>query len=454
MRISDLVRMGLRNLGRRKARTSLTIVGIVIGTISIVVMFSIGIGMNRTFEKQVMQLGSMTMITVSQYQYTYDSDGNYSGSKEQQLNQELVEKLKKLDHVKSVSAQIEGNIQANAGKYQATLWLNVMDSASFEDFGFPSLKNGATYEADPKAKKPVVWVGEGILSNYFSNPNSMRYEQHTVDPATDRITIQIQDWDLMEYDQNGELTTKPKTYTADVRVFDADEYSEYNYQAYMDTQQYEKLYTEFIKLLSTDNQKKAKKKLTNYNQIKVNADNVKNVETVQDAIREMGFESTSLSTFTKPMEQTSQMMQMVLGGVGAVAMLVAAISIANTMIMSIYERTKEIGVMKVLGCKVSDIKKLFLFEAAMMGLIGGIIGIVFSFGLSYVINHFGQQVFGALLNAGSLYGGAEEEAQISVIPFWLPLLAAGFAMMVGIVSGYYPASRATKISAIEALRNE
>ena len=86
-------------------------------------------------------------------------------------------------------------------------------------------------------------------------------------------------------------------------------------------------------------------------------------------------------------------------------------------------------------------------------LIGGIIGIGISYGLSYVINHYGQQVFGALLNAGSLWGGSTE-SQISVIPFWLPFLAAGFAMMVGVVSGYYPASRATKISAIEALRNE
>ena len=84
---------------------------------------------------------------------------------------------------------------------------------------------------------------------------------------------------------------------------------------------------------------------------------------------------------------------------------------------------------------------------------GGIIGIGISYGLSYVINHYGQQVFGALLNAGSLWGGSTE-SQISVIPFWLPFLAAGFAMMVGVVSGYYPASRATKISAIEALRNE
>ncbi|MCX4317895.1 MAG: ABC transporter permease, partial [Lachnospiraceae bacterium] len=83
MKISDLMKMGLRNLGRRKARTALTIVGVVIGTISIVVMFSIGIGMNTNFKKQVMELGSLTAVTVSKYQDVIDDKGNYVDFKEQ-----------------------------------------------------------------------------------------------------------------------------------------------------------------------------------------------------------------------------------------------------------------------------------------------------------------------------------------------------------------------------------
>jgi ABC-type antimicrobial peptide transport system permease subunit len=100
MRISDLVRMGLRNLNRRRARTALTVIGIVIGTISITVMFSIGIGLNKSFEEQVMQMGSMTMITVNNYADTMNSNGDYTGSKKQKLDDKLVESIKQIPHVK------------------------------------------------------------------------------------------------------------------------------------------------------------------------------------------------------------------------------------------------------------------------------------------------------------------------------------------------------------------
>ena len=114
--------------------------------------------------------------------------------------------------------------------------------------------------------------------------------------------------------------------------------------------------------------------------------------------------------------------------------------------MSIYERTKEIGVMKVLGCLISDIRKLFLFEASMIGFFGGMCGIGLSYLASYLLNKYGGQIGNALGGLGS--GGGK----ISVIPLWLVLLALGFSVLVGIISGYYPARRATKIKALEAMR--
>ena len=220
----------------------------------------------------------------------------------------------------------------------------------------------------------------------------------------------------------------------------------------MDMGQFLEIYKDFVKQLPADKRRIAEKKLKEYGGIKINADSVENVQDIQDTIKKMGYKSSSMSDYTQQIENFSKTIQMVLGGVGAISMLVAAISIANTMIMSIYERTKEIGVMKVLGCQIVDIKKLFLFEAAMMGLIGGVIGITCSYGASYLLNTFG----GALGSALNMMGGGDEGAggKLSVIPLWLPLLASGFAILIGIISGYYPASRATKISAIEAMKNE
>ena len=155
--------------------------------------------------------------------------------------------------------------------------------------------------------------------------------------------------------------------------------------------------------------------------------------------------------------------QMILGGTAAVALLVAALNIANTMMMSIYERTKEIGVMKVLGCEVRKIRNMFLVEAGAIGLLGGVIGVALSYAASAVLNNlttiaalFGGKIdLSGLMNSfGGGYYGMGTNAAISMIPPWLVLLGLGFSTLVGVLSGLWPAIRATKISALEAIRHE
>ena len=137
------------------------------------------------------------------------------------------------------------------------------------------------------------------------------------------------------------------------------------------------------------------------------------------------------------------LVQAVLGGIGAVSLFVAAIGIANTMMMSIYERTKEIGVMKVIGCSLGNIRQMFLLEAAFIGLGGGVIGNVLSFLMSAAIN--------ALVKGKEM---GMTTGQISYIPLWLVLVSLGFAMLVGTAAGYFPARRAMKLSPLAAIRNE
>lgn len=446
MKISDLIKMGLRNLGRRKARTALTVVGIVIGTISIVVMVSIGVGMNQSFREQLLEFGSVTAITMNKNQYSYDASGNYEGESKQKLDDKLIEKLKAIPHVKSVSPLIVMNFKLKSGSYETNTQVNVMDASAFAAMDFPALKNGGDYTKSSSRAKMKVWAGSEVFS-YFHNTMSQEFRPKKIDPEKARITMAIDDYELQSYDDKGNPTVTSKEYSTEVEIFDAKEYSEYSWTMYMDKSQFINIYKEHIKQLPADKRRKAEKKLKEYDTIRINADSMENVKAIQDTIKEMGYKSSSMSDMTQQLENFSKTVQMVLGGVGAVAMLVAAISIANTMIMSIYERTKEIGVMKVLGCQISDIKRLFLFEAAMLGLIGGIIGIILSYGASAALNSIGGG-FGSLLGIGG------ENSKLSIIPIWLPVMAASFAMMVGVVSGYYPASRATKISAIEAMKNE
>jgi len=443
------MKMGLRNLGRRKARTALTVVGIVIGTISIVVMISIGIGMNQSFRENLMQYGSFTVINMDKNQVSFDEKGNYS-EKKQKLNDKLIAKLKQIPHVKTVSPVIGLSVKLKTGNYETESRINVMDADSFEDLEFPKLKNNKNYERSNSRSKIKIWGGPEAFQG-FSNPNAATYQPKKVNPEKDRIVMMVYDEETLPRDDKGNLKIQLKEYATDIAIFDNVAYNEYSYNLYMDKGQFMNIYKDYVKQLPIDKKKKAEKRLKEYDGIKINADSVENVRDIQDAINEMGFKSSSMSDYTKQIESFSKTIQMVLGGVGAISMLVAAISIANTMIMSIYERTKEIGVMKVLGCHIGDIKKLFLFEAAMMGLIGGVIGITCSYVGSYLLNTFG----GALGSALNMFGGeGESVSKLSVIPLWLPFVASGFAIIIGIVSGYYPASRATKISAIEAMKNE
>ena len=164
-------------------------------------------------------------------------------------------------------------------------------------------------------------------------------------------------------------------------------------------------------------------------------------------------------------QQKFAMIQGALGGIGGISLLVAAIGITNTMIMSIYERTREIGVMKVIGASLRDIKSLFLYEAAIIGMLGGIVGSTISIILSIVVNIIYKSMsMGAnsMMSMGGYYGGgmymngAEEmvEPYISYIPFWLILFGILFSTLIGVIAGYIPAKKAMSLSALESLRNE
>ena len=181
----------------------------------------------------------------------------------------------------------------------------------------------------------------------------------------------------------------------------------------------------------------------------VKIDDIDNFKIVKSAIEELELQAFGMGEFIDQMTQGALIAQGILGGIGSISLIVAAIGITNTMVMSIYERTKEIGVMKVIGASVNDVKQLFLVEAAMIGLLGGFIGLMLSYGLSALLN----TVLGPMFT-GAMGGISGEQPMISVIPIWLGLAALLFSIFVGLVSGYYPAKKATKLSAIEAIRTQ
>lgn len=432
-----MLKLAFRNLMRRKARTALTVIGVIIGTISIVVMVSIGIGVNRSFDEMIMQSGSMTIIRVQKYGAILDEEGNYVDSKEQMLDDSVVEQMKTIEHVKAVSPVIQKYVQLNSGKYESGVTLYAMDCEVFEAFEFPPLQYGSY----PTKENPAVVVLSPESMQYFYNFSGNRYQEKSIDPLTEKVTLRFQEY------QTHPKKKEFKLDLGEVAMMEQTDNWEYSYNIYMDIDYFQNIWKKYANTLTLEDRKKAVSSTANYEEIKINVDNINHVAGVQEEIEALGYAAYSEMQYLEPLKETSNMLQMVLGAIGSIAMMVSAINIANTMVMSIYERTKEIGVMKVLGCPVRDIKRQFLLEAGLIGLLGGIIGIGFSYVLSYFINKYGTGIMGSLVGMGA-------ESKLSVIPFWLPFAAAGFGMLIGLLSGYFPARRATKIRAIEAMKNE
>lgn len=442
MKFKDLILLGLKNLSRRKARTSLTVIGVVIGIISIIVMVSIGIGINTTFTKQVMEEGSITVIHINTWASQYDEDGNWTGSTTQKLNDELIEKIKNIDHVKAISPKYEKFLRLTSGKYNGYANLIVMDCTTFEEFGMPALVSG---EYPTKENNEMYIIGSGVMSNEFYNYSGNRYSSKAIDWTREKVLYTFSDYTVNENKKPFATTIK------NFAVMEQTDNYEYDYYIYMDIDYYKSLYKQYANILKLEDRKKAVESLKTYDQIVINVDNMKNVTAVQEELKKLNVQSDSSMEYLQPILDTSKMLQAVLGAVGAIALLVSAINIANTMIMSIYERTREIGIMKVLGCKISDIRTMFLFEAGMLGLLGGIIGIGISYLLSWAINTYGGPLFETIMESTMFSADA---GSFSIIPIWLPFASAGISILVGVVSGFFPALRATRISAIEAMKTD
>ncbi len=444
MKISDLLKMGLRSLLRRKVRTMLTVLGVVIGCLFIIITISIGHGMDKSFETQVKEYGSLTAITVDTYGNIYDDEGNWAGSQEQKLNKDLLEKIKAMDHVRAVTPVLRDNGDLFSGKYRSGISITAMDMNTFDDFEFPELMYGEY----PSAEDNSAMVFGFYLPWEFYDPTSWSWNPVQIDIQKEKIHFKFNEWRYKRNERKKEFTL-PLTNIAKM----VETKSEFDYNVYMDLNYFEKIYRQYCNTLTLEDRKKAMKVLEEYQQIKLNVDNIDYVEEVQDKIKEMGFQSQSLLQYLKPTIEASKTLQLIFFFLGAVSMFVSAISIANTMVMSIYERTKEIGVMKVLGCVVKDIRLLFLFEAGMIGFMGGMTGVGLGYLASYLINKYGQPLFGALMTGGQPMGDVTG-ATYSIIPIYLPLLGLTISVVVGLLSGYFPARRATKISAIEAMRTE
>lgn len=459
MRLIDLLRMSVSNLWRRKLRTFLTVLGVIIGTASIVVMISLGLGLSKSTMEQIEQSGGLTAITVHEGNGMSVSSGGVvvetsSSSDENagKITDSTAQEIMAIPHVQVASPVLTFNPILKVGAYEGNIYVRAMTAEALEAMDI-SLTEGSGLPTDPENLEFLY--GNQILSDFYNAKTGVYEYWETgelpdVDLLNDPIFFIMDSnayWNA-KYggtDENGNPYAQPKKYmygSSGIIAGGVDEYNEHSWNTYCNIDALKAQLKKIFKNSAIPGQPTRSNgkpyKEWYYNEMYVKVDEMENVAAVQQSISDMGYYAYSNAEWVQQMESQYAMVQAVLGGIGAVSLFVAAIGIANTMMMSIYERTKEIGIMKVLGCSLGRIRDLFLMEAGFIGLAGGFIGLLLSYGISAIINTL----------AGEGY------STLSYIPFWLSGLALVFAILIGMLAGLMPALRAMKLSALSALRNE
>ncbi len=471
MSVQDLFKMSLSSLWRRKLRTILTVLGVVIGTASIVVMISLGLGLNKVSMEQIEQYGGLTTVTVyaNEGGYSYygggvavSVDGSSEGESQEpvRIDDAAIEQFKHIEHVETASPVLSTWVLLRQGVWECSASIRGMSREALEKMDI-EVKEGSLPEEGGELQ---FFYGNTVITDFYNSKTGQNpyYENYDYEHPENN---QLADVDLMntpmfvifdtdayynsQYggtDENGTPIPAPKKYMVPACGLMAGSPEAWGENANSILCDVEALKAQLKKVFKGKvipgqpaNKSGKPYKEIYYNQAYIRVDDMDYVIDVQDQIRAMGFQAESNVEWMNQVQEQSRSIQMALGGIGAVSLFVAAIGIANTMMMSIYERTKEIGVMKVLGCDMSAIRNMFLAEAGFIGLIGGTVGLMLSYGISAIINFVTKATY---------------ESGISYIPIALVLLAMVFAVVMGMAAGLFPALRAMRLSPLAAIRNE
>ncbi|GAA3874363.1 ABC transporter permease [Tessaracoccus defluvii] len=443
MRFSDLLGTGLASLRQRPFRTLLTVLGVVIGTAAVVVMVSLGIGMTQGYTQSVEENPGLRQVRI----YSVPQDAVQMGLPTA-VNQELVTYLASYPGVEA--AWPTYNVEAMATVDGHTTYLSV---------------TGVPHEAIVSRNIDFEWgdfpqqgslglvLGDQIgLSLFYDEITGMPIE---VDFQTSTLFLQfgaMPEGPGFPGEAPPEETPKPKKLIMPIAGVRAhDEANPYGMDSFA-------IFAELDPLVDTLKKAMPGKPLPNqpstadgkpmpgfvYSEIVLETTDPGAAEALMTSLRSEGWDAQSEIEWIKQAQQQALLIQAVFGGIGFISLLVAAIGIANTMMMSVYERTKEIGVMKVMGAALGDIRKIFLFESATLGFFGGLVGVLLSVGGSALIN----AIFGSAL------GGEGGPQSISLIPPWLMLGALAFSTLIGTLAGLLPAVRASRLSPLAAIRSQ
>lgn len=390
MKFTENTMMALKNLRNNKARSFLTMLGIIIGVGAVITMVSLGDGAKRQITETISEIGSNLIIV---------SPGRKSG---QSFNNQTVALLEEsVDNLQTVAAAARGSKLAESGgnSVDTVILGSTPEYATVRNY---QVAYGSFLkEADVSGRKKVAVIGSSVAEELFPGLNPIGEEVRVGNVRLEVIGV-LQTKGQAGFGSADNLIFIPLT-TAQERIFGHKRLSEINLQV-KDAALVNGTYEQAQQVLMAEYQDEDK------------------------------FSISNMAEMLTAAEDMTGTMTMLLTGIAGISLLVGGIGIMNIMLVSVTERIREIGIRKAIGARSQEILMLFLIEAVTLSLLGGVIGIGWGGGLAVLI--------------GKFLGWSVQISGNAV------LIAFGFSLFVGLFFGVYPAYKASGLHPIEALRHE
>ncbi|MDE6432741.1 MAG: ABC transporter permease [Lachnospiraceae bacterium] len=408
--LGEYIKMALKNIAANKGRTLLTMLGIIIGISSVILIMSIGNGATDMIATELGSLGKGQIgFAILEYDEKYF------------ITEDEMEHIRNMEGVKAVAVQnfFQGRTKTKRDDFQVDMVTINPDGFTFLDYTY--VKGGAFTEQDAEMGRPVCVISEDDAIKLFGSTNVIGMDIDVSVTAWDQeMTLTIigisksEESNMVEAlnaDPSVQIIIPPEAFSTTMGYDLSDDITEF-FLLKEDDADAQKLCKDVIDYLETKHHCKG--------------DNIYYYQSFDDVMATINSVMNLITIFV--------------AFVASVSLLVGGIGVMNIMLVSVTERTREIGIRKALGAKTGSITVQFLAESAFITLLGGIIGIILG-------------VLGAWVIAG-IIGMAVPTMKFSpALSAGTVLIAALFSSGVGILFGVYPARKAAKLSPIEALRH-
>lgn len=419
MRPSDLLALALGNVSRARVRSILTILGVAIGTALVVLLIALASGAEENVKRSIFSIGDLRLVTVQPFQ----PGATGLTAVTRTITDDHVAKFRLIPHVDGVYRQFDAPL--------GTL-LEAGEDAAIRPQGI---------EPNAPVDRDELLAGRHLAPNdqgVAVVPGNLARLLAPTPEATIGKKVTLRLGGAVKIGQTriaGSGTPRDYIVTV-IGVFNERNTSQTSVRIAL----------EDAIVAAAENRGLAPddmRRTTGYSGVSLEAEDSQYVGEVVTAVQEAGFSAFSLKQVVDQIDQGFGIFRGILAGIGGVALLVAAIGIANTMVMAVLERTREIGIMKAVGAAPRDIRTLFLAEAGVVGIFGGAIGLALGIG--------GGKLIEAIIRQAN---PRTSPSDIFVVDLPLALGSVGLALAVSLVAGFLPSRRAMRMSALSALRYE